>query len=79
MKLRVINANLIVKLKTFYRERTAMFFTLAFPIILILVFGTIFLDRDKLGLDLYVQDLDHTVRLGEVPQDPAVQRELQDN
>ena len=60
MKLRVIKANLIVKLKTFYRERTAMFFTLAFPIILILVFGTIFLDRDKLGLDLYVQDLDHT-------------------
>jgi ABC-2 type transport system permease protein len=60
MKLRVIRANLIVKLKTFYRERTAMFFTLAFPIILILVFGTIFLDRDKLSLDLYVQDLDHT-------------------
>ncbi len=60
MKLRVIRANLVVKLKTFYRERTAMFFTLAFPIILILVFGTIFLDRDKLNLDLYVQDLDHT-------------------
>jgi ABC-2 type transport system permease protein len=60
MKLRVVSANLVVKLKTFYRERTAMFFTLAFPIILILVFGTIFLDRDKLSLDLYVQDLDHT-------------------
>jgi len=60
MKLRVVRANLVVKLKTFYRERTAMFFTLAFPIILILVFGTIFLDRDKLSLDLYVQDLDHT-------------------
>ena len=60
MKLRVVSANLVVKLKTFYRERTAMFFTLAFPIILILVFGTIFLDRDKLGLDLYVQDLDQT-------------------
>ena len=60
MNLRVINANLVVKLKAFYRERTAMFFTIAFPIILILVFGTIFLDRDKLSLDLYVQDLDHT-------------------
>ena len=60
MKLRVIRANLVVKLKTFYRERTAMFFTIAFPILLILVFGTIFLDRDKLSLDLYVQDLDHT-------------------
>ena len=60
MKLRVVNANLVVKLKTFYRERTAMFFTLAFPIILILVFGTIFLEQDTLSLDLYVQDLDHT-------------------
>jgi ABC-2 type transport system permease protein len=60
MKLSVVNANLVVKLKTFYRERTAMFFTLAFPILLILVFGTIFLDQDKLSLDLYVQDLDHT-------------------
>ncbi|MFA4904725.1 MAG: ABC transporter permease [Desulfobaccales bacterium] len=60
MNLRVISANLVVKLKTFYRERTAMFFTIAFPIILILVFGTIFLDRDQLSLDLYVQDLDDT-------------------
>ena len=60
MKLRIVSANLVVKLKTFYRERTAMFFTIAFPIILILVFGTIFLDPDKLSLDLYVQDLDHT-------------------
>jgi ABC-2 type transport system permease protein len=60
MKLRVVSANLVVKLKTFYRERTAMFFTIAFPILLVLVFGTIFLDRDKLGLNLYVQDLDQT-------------------
>ncbi|MHB8067041.1 MAG: ABC transporter permease [Desulfobaccales bacterium] len=60
MNLRVVTANLVVKLKTFYRERTAMFFTIAFPILLNLVFGTIFLDRDQLSLDLYVQDLDHT-------------------
>ena len=60
MKLRVVNANLVVKLKTFYRERTAMFFTLAFPILLILVFGSIFLDPGKLSLNLSVQDLDQT-------------------
>jgi ABC-2 type transport system permease protein len=60
MKLRVVGANLVVSIKSFYRERTAMFFTIAFPIILILVFGTIFMDQDKLSLDLYVQDLDHT-------------------
>ena len=60
MNLRVISANLVVKLKSFYREKTAMFFTLAFPIILILVFGTIFMDQDNLNFDLYVQDLDQT-------------------
>jgi ABC-2 type transport system permease protein len=60
MKLRVVSANLVVSIKSFYRERTAMFFTLAFPIILILVFGSIFLDEDKWSLDLYVQDLDRT-------------------
>ena len=37
-----------------------MFFTIAFPIILILVFGTIFMDQDNVSFDLYVQDLDHT-------------------
>ncbi len=37
-----------------------MFFTIAFPIILILVFGSIFMDQDNASFDLYVQDLDHT-------------------
>jgi ABC-2 type transport system permease protein len=37
-----------------------MFFTIAFPIILILVFGTIFLNQDNMSFDLYVQDLDQT-------------------
>jgi ABC-2 type transport system permease protein len=37
-----------------------MFFTIAFPIILILVFGTIFLNQDNASFDLHVQDLDQT-------------------
>ncbi len=57
---RVIAANLVVSIKTFSREKSAMFFTIAFPIILILVFGTIFLNRDNVSFDLYVQDLDQT-------------------
>jgi len=57
---RVIGANLVVSIKTFSREKSAMFFTIAFPIILILVFGTIFLNQDNLSFDLYVQDLDQT-------------------
>lgn len=60
MNPRVIRANLVVSLKTFTREKSAMFFTLAFPIILILVFGTIFLNHGNETFDLHVQDLDQT-------------------
>jgi len=60
MNLRVVGANLFVKLLSVYREKTAMFFTLAFPIILILVFGTIFMSQDNVGFHLCVQDLDQT-------------------
>jgi len=60
MSRRVIGANLVVSLKTFSREKAAMFFTIAFPIILILVFGTIFLNQDNGSFDLHVQDLDQT-------------------
>jgi ABC-2 type transport system permease protein len=57
---RVVGANLVVSLKTFSREKSVMFFTVAFPIILILVFGTIFLRQDNPSFDLHVQDLDQT-------------------
>ncbi len=60
MNLRVIGANLVVKLRGFYREKTTMFFTIAFPIILILVFGTIFMSQDNVEYQLCVQDLDQT-------------------
>ena len=60
MSLRVIGANLVVSIKTFSREKSAMFFTIAFPIILILVFGTIFLNQDNPSFDVHVQDLDQT-------------------
>ena len=56
----VIGANLVVSLKSFYREKSAVFFTIAFPIILILVFGTIFMNQDNVSFELYVQDLDQT-------------------
>jgi ABC-2 type transport system permease protein len=60
MNLRIISANLVVKLLGFYREKTTMFFTFAFPIILILVFGTIFMSQDSMEYRLSVQDLDQT-------------------
>ncbi|MGD0232439.1 MAG: ABC transporter permease [Syntrophorhabdales bacterium] len=60
MNPRVVGANLVVSVKSFYREKTAMFFTIAFPIILILVFGALFMNQDNMSFDLCVQDLDHT-------------------
>ncbi|MGO9378095.1 MAG: ABC transporter permease [Dissulfurispiraceae bacterium] len=60
MNLRVVIANLFVKLISIYREKTAMFFTIAFPIILILVFGTIFMSQDSMEYHLCVQDLDQS-------------------
>lgn len=60
MNPRVIGANLVVSLKSFYREKSAMFFTVAFPILLILLFGMIFSNTDTVNFDLQVQDLDQT-------------------
>jgi len=54
---RIIGANLVVRLRSFSRERSAMFFTFAFPIILVLVFGTIFTKPEHLNFELPVQDL----------------------
>jgi ABC-2 type transport system permease protein len=66
MNLRVVGANLVVSLKSFYREKTAMFFTMMFPILLILVFGTIFMDDDQLHFNLCLQDLDQTETSAEI-------------
>ena len=60
MSPRVIAANLIVSIKSFYREKTAVFFRIAFPVLLILVFGTIFMNQDNVRFNFYVQDLDQT-------------------
>ncbi|MGM0668390.1 MAG: ABC transporter permease [Gemmatimonadota bacterium] len=60
MTLRVVGANLVVSIRSFYREKTAVFFRIAFPVILVLVFGTIFMDKENMRFDLYVQDLDQT-------------------
>ena len=60
MKARVIGANLIVSIKGFYREKSTLFFTIAFPILLILLFGAIFSNQDNATFDLYIQDMDHT-------------------
>ena len=81
---RIITASLGVRLRIFYRQKSAMFFTFAFPVILVLVFGTIFTKPEHLNFDLPVQDLsgtessaklvealaaDQTFRIAQVPTD----------
>ena len=46
--------------KQYLRSRTGTFFALAFPVILILLFGAIFSGSGTSSLPLYVQDLDNT-------------------
>lgn len=60
MTARIIAANLVVRLKTFSREKSTMFFTIAFPVILVLVFGAIFTKPEHMNFDLPVQDLDQS-------------------
>ena len=60
MNLRVVGANLVVRIRSFYREKSTMFFMIAFPIILILVFGALFMNQDNMNFDLCVQDFDQT-------------------
>lgn len=57
---RIIAANLVVRLRSLSREKSTMFFTIAFPVILVLVFGAIFTKPDHMNFDLPVQDLDQS-------------------
>lgn len=57
---RILAANLVVHLKSLGREKSAMFFTIAFPVILVLVFGAIFTKPEHANFDLPVQDLDQS-------------------
>ncbi len=77
MNPRVVGAHLVVCLKSFYREKAAVFFTIAFPIILILIFGTLFLDQDKPSFDLHVQDLDQTPASAELVRTLALDGRFQ--
>lgn len=53
-------ADLVAYGKQYLRSPAASFFTLAFPIILILIFGGVFGNPEQVEITLYVQDLDDT-------------------
>ncbi len=56
--MRRVLADLIAYGKQFLRSPTASFFTLVFPILLILVFGAVFMGSEELNVELPVQDRD---------------------
>lgn len=68
---RIIAANLVVRLRSFSRESSAMFFTIAFPVILVLVFGAIFTKPEHLNFKLPVQDLDQSDASAKLVKDLA--------
>jgi ABC-2 type transport system permease protein len=53
-----IAANLTVDLKEFTRNKAAVFWTLMFPVLLILMFGLIFQNEGEINYDLLVQNKD---------------------
>ncbi|MEM2899378.1 MAG: ABC transporter permease [Thermoplasmata archaeon] len=60
MNPRIVFANIVINVKGFIRAKEALFFTLLFPILLVLLFGAIFQNADDVHFDLVVQDQDKT-------------------
>lgn len=60
MNFKIIFMDFIYSVKGWYRSRGGMFWSLAFPIILILLFGAIFSGVGSTKYTLYVQDLDQS-------------------
>lgn len=58
MRIEVIISDFVANLKTYWRSKGTLFWTIAFPILLILIFGAIFSGTGDAEYELYVQDLD---------------------
>ena len=58
MNFRFITHDLIMGIKTWMRSPGTVFWTILFPVLLILIFGAIFSGADEVEYDLHVQDLD---------------------
>lgn len=62
MRPRFILFDLYYNIKTWMRSKGTVFWTLLFPVLLILIFGAIFLESDNVEYDLVIQDLDESVQ-----------------
>jgi ABC-2 type transport system permease protein len=61
MNQRFIIHDLKSNIKQWIRNKGTVFWTLLFPVLLILLFGAIFSESDKIEFDLVIQDLDKSV------------------
>ena len=60
MNIRVVGMDVFYSIKSWWRSRGTVFWSLLFPIMLILIFGAIFSGTGTSSYTLYVQDLDHS-------------------
>jgi len=60
MRLGIILASFNADLKSFGRSKGTLFWTLAFPVMLILIFGAIFSGADEAEYELFVIDYDES-------------------
>lgn len=58
MNLKFIKIDLILSIKQWLRSKGTVFWTLLFPVLLILIFGAIFSSGTEVEFDLVIQDLD---------------------
>ncbi|MEE9237740.1 MAG: ABC transporter permease [Thermoplasmata archaeon] len=59
--MRRVLADLVAYAKQYLRSPSATFFTLVFPIILLLVFGGVFGNPEQVNIEVHVQDLDDSL------------------
>jgi ABC-2 type transport system permease protein len=62
MNFRIIATDFHASVKTWTRSKGTMFWTILFPVLLILIFGAIFSGVDETKYELHIQDLDGSTR-----------------
>lgn len=60
MNIGAVFTDFMANMKMWYRSKGTVFWAIAFPVLLMLIFGAIYQGQDDITVNLYVQDLDNT-------------------